>query len=298
MPAMHADSFYARATGASGLVGATYARLVYLALQVQLICLFLALSSSVADSYQARLVFKDSKAVKVLLELQALSICHILPHSNYKLTCSIPGATGLQGASGLPGIQGPTGIPGATARPTGVQGIPGVQGSQGLIGATGPIDMSATISAVPSLTYATSDWCPRSTRQPRSSPAGTPGNTFDYIGCFVQTGSPTTLPGRALAFYAGSFGTYGNTQCSLTCKNAGYIFFGSVNQGLTSVDCWCGNSVSFVTAPAGLLGLSSVTGSAGINNCYPCNGGALIGGTAGECGNATISSIAIFARGF
>lgn len=76
----------------------------------------------------------------------------------------------------------------------------------------------------------------------------------------------------------------------------GYIFFGTVNNGSTAADCWCGNILAYVTvyvmvlthfdcaqadsvhSSAGLLGANSVTGEAGENNCYPCNGGALAGG--------------------
>ena len=48
----------------------------------------------------------------------------------------------------------------------------------------------------------------------------------------------------------------------------------------------------------GALGSGSVTGDAGENNCYPCNGAVVSGSVAGECGNFSISTIAIFARSF
>ena len=49
---------------------------------------------------------------------------------------------------------------------------------------------------------------------------------------------------------------------------------------------------------SGVLGIGSVTGEAGENNCYPCNGGAVAGSVSGDCGNSTISTIAIYSRGF
>ena len=48
----------------------------------------------------------------------------------------------------------------------------------------------------------------------------------------------------------------------------------------------------------GLLGAGAVTGEAGENNCYACNGGALMGGVTGACGNSSTGTIAIFARTF
>ena len=46
---------------------------------------------------------------------------------------------------------------------------------------------------------------------------------------------------------------------------------------------------------SGLLGIGSVTGEAGENNCYACNGGALVNTILGECGNSTVQTIAIYA---
>lgn len=52
------------------------------------------------------------------------------------------------------------------------------------------------------------------------------------------------------------------------------------------------------SSTAGVLGIGQVTGNAGENNCYPCQGGALLGGVSGECGNFTLMTMAVFARTF
>lgn len=45
-------------------------------------------------------------------------------------------------------------------------------------------------------------------------------------------------------------------------------------------------------------GLNGATGDAGDNNCYPCNGGPVLGSIGGACGNLTVGTEAIYARGF
>lgn len=45
-------------------------------------------------------------------------------------------------------------------------------------------------------------------------------------------------------------------------------------------------------------GLNGATGDAGDNNCYPCNGGPVPGSIGGACGNLTVGTEAIYARGF
>ena len=120
---------------------------------------------------------------------------------------------------------------------------------------------------------------------------------YAYLGCYVQSGSPTSPTGVALPSFQATYTSTVNRQCSTTCNSLSFIFFGTVNRG-TSGDCWCGNMISYVTSSSGLLGVGSVTGEAGENNCYPCNGGAAPSGVVGECGNYTVQTIAIFARDF
>lgn len=68
---------------------------------------------------------------------------------------------------------------------------------------------------------------------------------------------------------------------------------GTVNDG-TAVDCYCGNQLTYIMITTGLL--SGSNGEAGEENCYPCMDGALAGGVAGECGNLTATTIAVYAR--
>jgi hypothetical protein len=46
--------------------------------------------------------------------------------------------------------------------------------------------------------------------------------------------------------------------------------------------------------------MGGVTGPAGDNNCYSCVGGAAAtpGSVSGICGNSTVTTITIYARGF
>jgi hypothetical protein len=67
--------------------------------------------------------------------------------------------------------------------------------------------------------------------------------------------------GRALSFYQGTFTGQVDSRCSTTCLGLSYLYFGTVNQGTTSADCWCGNSITYVTINSGLL--SGTTGEAG-----------------------------------
>lgn len=132
-----------------------------------------------------------------------------------------------------------------------------------------------------------------------AGPAGasaSPGILYGYLGCYVQTGSPSTTAGRALPTYIATYSNTVNSLCSAQCLAGGYIFFGTVNEGTTGADCYCGNAITYVSVTSGLLG--SVTGEAGENNCYPCNGASLVGGVPGECGNYTVNTISVFARSF
>ncbi|THY20385.1 hypothetical protein D6D02_01872 [Aureobasidium pullulans] len=122
------------------------------------------------------------------------------------------------------------------------------------------------------------------------------GILYAYLGCYVQTGSSTVTTGRALTSYQGTFTGQVNSRCSSTCLTLNFVYFGTVNQGTSSADCWCGNAISYVTVNSGLL--SGTTGEAGENNCFLCNGGSVSGGVPGACGNSSSSTIAIFARSF
>ncbi|THX88208.1 hypothetical protein D6D04_00466 [Aureobasidium pullulans] len=122
------------------------------------------------------------------------------------------------------------------------------------------------------------------------------GILYAYLGCYVQTGSSTVTTGRALTSYQGTFTGQVNSRCSSTCLTLNFVYFGTVNQGTNSADCWCGNAISYVTVNSGLL--SGTTGEAGENNCFLCNGGSVSGGVPGACGNSSSSTIAIFARSF
>ncbi|THW63546.1 hypothetical protein D6D20_03536 [Aureobasidium pullulans] len=141
-------------------------------------------------------------------------------------------------------------------------------------------------------------YSPNPTNTTSPSPPGpvATGILYAYLGCYVQTGSSTVTTGRALTSYQGTFTGQVNSRCSSTCLTLNFVYFGTVNQGTSSADCWCGNAISYVTVNSGLL--SGTTGEAGENNCFLCNGGSVSGGVPGACGNSSSSTIAIFARSF
>jgi len=90
---------------------------------------------------------------------------------------------------------------------------------------------------------------------PHRRPTGPPGPTvspltpYSYLGCYVQTGTPSGSSGRALPAYQNTYTTYGNSKCSATCMGQNYIFFGTVNNSTAGggADCWCGNTLTYVT---------------------------------------------------
>ncbi|KAK5767514.1 hypothetical protein LTS12_002355 [Elasticomyces elasticus] len=192
------------------------------------------------------------------------------------------GATGISGAVGQPGptgAQGPTGIQGAVG-PTGPQGIQGIPGQSGAVGATGSTGPSGPTGA-----------------------QGIPGASatsfnYGYLGCYVQTGSKTSSTGLALPSFQATYSTLVDSSCSQVCASKSFIFFGTVNTGTATADCWCGNNLAYVTSNAGILGAGVVSGEVGENNCYPCIGGAALGSVVGECGNSTLMTMAVFARNF
>ncbi|GAB7337164.1 hypothetical protein MBLNU457_g2554t2 [Dothideomycetes sp. NU457] len=164
-------------------------------------------------------------------------------------------------------VQGPQGAQGI-AGPSGPSGASGASGLVGATGATGPAGPAAT------------------------------GINYAYIGCYAQTGGTTSTTGLALSSYQATYANYVDSSCSAVCKAGNFIYMGTVNQGTTGGTCWCGNQIAYVTVMAGVLGLNSVTGEAGEQNCYPCNGGSLTGSVPGPCGNFSVDTIAIFARTF
>lgn len=102
-----------------------------------------------------------------------------------------------------------------------------------------------------------------------TGPSGAPGIAYAFLACFYQTGSSTNTLGRVLSSYINTFTASANAQCSVICNTQAYNFFGTVNTNTTTpgVDCYCGNTLNFVTA----AGLGS--GMAPDNNCAPCYGG-------------------------
>ncbi|KAI4721021.1 hypothetical protein E4T48_02637 [Aureobasidium sp. EXF-10727] len=222
------------------------------------------------------------------------------------------GASGQVGATGTPGSTGPTGPTGSIgptgslgpSGPTGPTGISGASGATGLTGPTGPTGPTGSTGPIGS-TGPTGSIGPSgpSTHQVLQAlqvckPPGplATGILYGYLGCYVQTGSSTVTTGRALPAFQATYTSQANSRCSSVCLSLNYVYFGTVNQGTASVDCWCGNSITYVTVQSGLL--SGTTGEAGENNCYLCNGGSVAGGVPGACGNSSVSTIAIFARSF
>ncbi|THX47804.1 hypothetical protein D6D11_06294 [Aureobasidium pullulans] len=108
-----------------------------------------------------------------------------------------------------------------------------------------------------------SPYSPNPTNTTSPSPPGpvATGILYAYLGCYVQTGSSTVTTGRALTSYQGTFTGQVNSRCSSTCLTLNFVYFGTVNQGTSSADCWCGNAISYVTVNSGLL--SGTTGEAG-----------------------------------
>ena len=100
--------------------------------------------------------------------------------------------------------------------------------------------------------------------------------------------SSTPNTGKALRNFVATYNTSGNVQCSTYCNSQNNIFYGVTNTA-SSVDCYCGDTLQFVT----ILNLGS--GMAPDNNCGTCYGGPA---PAGECGVVTSSTVAIYARAY
>lgn len=124
----------------------------------------------------------------------------------------LPGVSGASGVSGLSGASGASGLPGAS----GASGLPGVSGQ---VGSTGP-----------------------------PGPTGSPSIDYAYYGCFVQTGGPTSAVSTlALSVYQATYTSNINQQCMAKCKLGNYNFGGTMNNGTTNGDCYCGISITLVT---------------------------------------------------
>lgn len=72
-------------------------------------------------------------------------------------------------------------------------------------------------------------------------------NQSSPVGCFYQTGVSSTITGKVLANFIQTYTTSGNPQCSVACNSLNFNFYGTVNVGTTSVDCYCGDTLNFVS---------------------------------------------------
>ena len=67
------------------------------------------------------------------------------------------------------------------------------------------------------------------------------------VGCFYQSGTSSTSTGKVLTNFIQTYTTSGNVQCSTACNSQNFNFYGTVNVGTTSVDCYCGDTLNFVS---------------------------------------------------
>ena len=67
------------------------------------------------------------------------------------------------------------------------------------------------------------------------------------MGCFFQSGASSTSTGKVLTSFIQTYTTSGNVQCSAVCNSQNFDFYGTVNVGTTSVDCYCGDTLNFVS---------------------------------------------------
>ena len=67
------------------------------------------------------------------------------------------------------------------------------------------------------------------------------------VGCFYQLGASSTGSGKVLTNFIKTYTTAGNAQCSVVCNSQNFNFYGTVNVGTTSVDCYCGDTLNFVS---------------------------------------------------
>lgn len=80
-----------------------------------------------------------------------------------------------------------------------------------------------------------------------AGPSASPNILYDYLGCYAQTGSKTSTSGLALPSYQATYSTYVNSACTRVCQTGGFMYAGTVNQGTTGAECWCGNQITYVT---------------------------------------------------
>lgn len=60
-------------------------------------------------------------------------------------------------------------------------------------------------------------------------------------------GASSTSTGKVLTNFMYTYTSSGNAQCSVVCNNQNFNFYGTVNVGTTSVDCYCGDTLNFVS---------------------------------------------------
>ena len=196
------------------------------------------------------------------------------------------GPSGPVGMTGAVGATGATGVPGPSG-PQGPQGLQGIQGSSGAIGPTGP--QGSVGPSGPRGSSGASGPSGPTGATGLTGPSGAPGIAYAYLGCFYQLGtSSTPTTGKVLSNFIATYTTSGNTQCSTYCNSQNNNFYGVTNTG-TSVDCYCGDTLQYVT----ILNLGA--GMAPDNNCGTCFGGPA---PAGECGIETSYTVAIYARAY
>lgn len=78
-------------------------------------------------------------------------------------------------------------------------------------------------------------------------PTASPLSLFDYLGCYVQSGTRTSSSGIALPSWQATYTSQANSQCISACSANLFTYAGTVNVGYSTVDCWCGNAIAYVT---------------------------------------------------
>ncbi|KAL2043931.1 hypothetical protein N7G274_003451 [Stereocaulon virgatum] len=187
------------------------------------------------------------------------------------------GPSGPQGLLGPTGPSGPQGLVGATgpSGPQGLVGATGPSGPQGLVGPTGPSGLRGP-TGVTGMTGPT-------------GATGPQGFAYSFVSCFYQTGTSSSSSGKVLSNFIATYTSNANFQCAAACNSLNNNFYAVTNVGTVSVDCYCGDVLSFVT----VVGLGS--GLAPDNNCGTCVGGPA---PAGECGIQSSSTVAVYARAY
>ncbi|KXS96656.1 hypothetical protein AC578_6919, partial [Pseudocercospora eumusae] len=169
------------------------------------------------------------------------------------------GATGASGQVGATGASGQIGATGSVG-PSGPSGASGAVGASGAIGATGSVGPTGPTGSVgpsgPSGASGASGLVGATGSVGPSGPSGPPGPSaspsiqYGYLGCYVQTGTRSGTGGLALQNWQATYATNANYQCATRCLTNNFIYYGVVNTTPgppVEVDCWCGNSITYVT---------------------------------------------------